>query len=104
MWYDTVDLLKKKYSTDDVGNHKESETATTIYCNVKKISNAMLFYASQFGFKPTLVIDVHTFEYNNETNLRFEGKDYVVKRIFRYDSNITELTCEEVGADKHATN
>lgn len=103
MWNDTVDLLQKKYVTDSVGNHNESEISTTVYCNVKKITNAMLFYASQFGFKPTLVIDVHTFEYTNETYLRFEGKRYVVKRVFRYDSDITELTCEEVGADKHVT-
>ncbi|MBS4750325.1 phage head closure protein [Carnobacteriaceae bacterium zg-ZUI78] len=96
MWNDEVILLSSVvYETDDIGQVKTRSQKTPILANKKSVTNAMLFYAAQFGFKPTLVFDIHTYEYNNEPQLMYEGDVYVIRQAYRQNNEITEIQCEK---------
>ena len=45
--------------------------------------------------KPTMILEVHSFEYDNQDYLDFEGERYKVIKTFEKSPEIIELTCEK---------
>lgn len=103
MWNREITLLKKQVNnTDELGQPVVTFERNTILAQEVSITNAMMFYASQFGYKPTFVIRIHAFEYQKESLLECEGVRYSIKRVFRYqEGELMELQCEEVTGDKN---
>lgn len=103
MWNREITLLKKQVNnTDELGQPVVTFERNTILAQEVSITNAMMFYASQFGYKPTFVIRIHAFEYQRESLLECEGARYSIKRAFRYqEGELMELQCEEVTGDKN---
>lgn len=94
-WNDEVILLSTKLSTDEVGNQIPEPSEITILCEKKNVSRQEFYEASSNGFKPSLVLNVHPFEYDNESYIKFDGKKYKVIRTYLIDMEHLELTCEQ---------
>ena len=95
MWNDKVTLVFPYcVGTDDIGQAIVQETKRMIFAIEKPVTNAMLFYASQFGFKPTLVLHIHSYEYQQEPYIEYRGLRYVIKRVYQQSFEITEIQCE----------
>ncbi|EAE9801135.1 phage head closure protein [Listeria monocytogenes] len=93
-WNDEVTLVSEKLVTDEIGNQIPQSTEIKILCEKKNVTRQEFYAASTRGFKPSLVLNIHGYEYGNQTKLVFENKQYVIIRTYSVDSERLELTCE----------
>lgn len=90
-----VQLIKKTYTIDDDLNHDGTETFRTVLCKKLSVSQNEFYRAGQNGYKPSLMLVIHTYEYDDEQEVEFEGKRYKVIRTYEENYEELELTCEE---------
>ena len=94
MWSNNLILISERYDSDI--NEMIVEDKKEVYCKVKSISRNEFYKASTGGFKPSLVFIIHSFEYENEEKVEFEGSTYNVIRTYMLNTEEIELTCEKV--------
>ena len=87
-------LLKKSFIMDSIGNQIENITETKILCKVKSVSGNEFYKASQSNLKPEKIFIIHSFEYDDETEVIFCDKNYSVIRSYVISSDEIELVCE----------
>nr|DAW40051.1 MAG TPA: Minor capsid protein [Caudoviricetes sp.] len=103
MWNKEITLIKKSIKkTDDIGNPITELVKRKVLATEKSVTNSMLFYGAQFGYKPVFVVQVRWFEYEHESFLECDGIKYVIRRAFKPEAGeFTELQCEELIGDKY---
>ena len=80
MWNHEIKLISKKVTGKD-----------------KLLQPISEFYqANKAGLKPSLVVEIRSFEYENQEFAKFEGKQYRILKTHPIDSEILELTLSEV--------
>lgn len=94
----TVNLIKKTYTPDEIGQQIPTETIKTVFCEIQSISQNEFFKAGQSGLKPQYKILIWGFEYSGEIAIELDGKKYSVYRTFlRNDEKIELYLTEKVG-------
>lgn len=96
MWQNELTLISEIFEFDDIGNQISIEKKKEIFCNVKSVSKNEFYNAAATGLKPSLVFIIHSYEYENEEKVEFEGTIYNVIRTYIVNSEQLELTCEKV--------
>jgi SPP1 family predicted phage head-tail adaptor len=97
MTYDhEVSLIDKTYTDDDIGNQMANETLTTILCKKTSVKRSEFYQAATSNLKPELVLVVHNYEYNGQTEIEFYGLRYNVIRTYEIDFEEIEIICERV--------
>lgn len=94
MWSNSLILISERYDSDV--NEIVIENKKEVYCDVKSISRNEFYKASTGGFKPSLIFKIHSFEYDNEEKVEFDGITYNVIRTYMVNTEEIELTCEKV--------
>ncbi len=62
-----------------------------VFANRKAIRQSEFYQAGNIGLKPELMFEVHSFEFDNDEKVRYNGTDYSIIRT--YDKGeVTELT------------
>lgn len=103
MWDKEIVLIKKRINqTDDIGNPIKEFSKRKVLADEKSVTNSMLFYGAQFGYKPVFVVQIRWFEYEHESFLECDGIKYVIRRAFKPENEeLMELQCEELVGDKY---
>jgi len=97
MTYDhELTLIDYTIEYDEIGQQKKIETRTNILCAVKSIGRNEFYAAAQAGLKPEITFVIHSYEYNGEKKVEFEGEKYKVIRTYMKDFEEMELICEKV--------
>ena len=91
-----VTLISETITEDEIGNQIPVETETTILCGKKSVTRSEFYNAATAGLKPSIVLVVHTYEYEGQQRLEFEGERYKVIRAYEVSTEELELTCEQV--------
>lgn len=95
-WEDDVILIRRKeIGLDELKQPVFEDTREEIACNKRSLTRSEFYFASQTDLKPSMVLEVHSFEYDNQNYLVFEGERYKVIKTYEVSSNIIELTCEK---------
>ena len=90
MWNNEITLTSRKIKgKDKLKQPIYEEAEATILCRKKKVTRSEFYQANQAGLRPSLVVEVHNFEYDNQ------GKKYRVLKTYPIDSEILELTLSE---------
>jgi SPP1 family predicted phage head-tail adaptor len=89
-------LIDHTYAENEIGNSIPSETRTTILCGEKSVSRREFYSAAASNLRPEVVLVVHSFEYNGQTDVEYKGIRYKVIRTFSPNAEETELTVEKV--------
>ncbi|MCY8180895.1 MULTISPECIES: phage head closure protein [Bacillus] len=89
-------LIQQDFDSDEIGNQIPTETRTTVLCSKKSVTRTEFYNAANSGAKPVLVFTVHSYEYNDQQKVEFEGRPYSVIRTYENDFEEIELTCERV--------
>lgn len=84
MNYDTVVKLIKRAAPekDEYGNAIYPEQVTPVYAEKKAVRQSEFFQAHAAGFKPEVVLEVHSFEYHNEELCEMEGERFKIYRAY----------------------
>lgn len=93
---DQVTLISVTITQDEYANEIETETEMIVFADTGSVGRNEFYNAARDGMKPTVIITVRYFEYNNEKYLKYEGKKYKVERTYSTDKEEIELTCSEV--------
>lgn len=103
MWNKEIVLIKKRINgTDEIGNPITEFIKRKVLAIEKSVTNSMLFYGAQFGYKPVFVVKVRWFEYEHESFLECDGIKYVIRRAFKPENGeFMELQCEELVGNKY---
>lgn len=96
MWNHEIKLISKKVTGKDKLLQPISENIeVTLLCRKKKVTRSEFYQANQAGLKPNLVVEIRSFEYENQEFAKFEGKQYRILKTYPIDSEILELTLSE---------
>ena len=88
-------LLSVKTITDDIGVEKEiSEEKEIPIIKIENVYANEYYEANQAGYKPTLRIRISALNYNNETELIYQGTSYTVDRVDEPYPDEVVLVCE----------
>lgn len=88
------------YIEDEIGNQIPSDPIRTpILCGLKSIGRQEFYNAVAAGLRPELIFVIHSYEYNGEKQIEFEGVKYRVMRTYSSSFEEMELICEKVAAD-----
>lgn len=87
-----VELIKISHSDDP--EVIITETSRTLLANKKSVVRSEFYQAFANNLKPTIIFEIHAFEYENEQKLRHEGQDYLIIRTYSKNSEILELICQ----------
>jgi SPP1 family predicted phage head-tail adaptor len=96
MWVNEINLIQETYNFDEIGNQIPIEVKNSIFCDVKSVGRTEFYNAAVNGLKPTIIFVIHSYEYNGEKQVEFEGKKYKVIRTYATGPEEVELTCEKV--------
>ena len=99
MWTDELTLKSITYTEDEIGNQIPVEIDNTVFCEVNSIGRSEFYKASLAGLKPSLIFVIKLYEYNNETKLEYENKNYNIIRTYKKNFEELELTCEKVAGN-----
>lgn len=92
-------LVKQIYAKDGIGNQIPIRSRRSVLCGLKSVSRSEFYNAASKGLRPEAVFVVNKYEYDDETEVEFEGKRYEVMRTYPVDFEDIELTCKRVIGD-----
>ena len=94
----TIDLLKKAYTTDDMGQRTYTTEARTVFATLTSISRAEWVSYSQTGRQglvPAYVATVFFGDYEGENECIYDGQTYGIYRTYERDDEQVELYLEK---------
>lgn len=96
MWNHEITLIAKKITgKDKLKQNITEEAKTVLLCRKKSITRSEFYQANQAGIRPSLVVDIHSFEYENQELAEFDGKKYRIIKTYPVDLEVLELTLTE---------
>ncbi len=95
MFKDIVTLISITTTTDEIGDIVEVENEREVFANKKSIKQSEYYQALSAGLKPEVTFTMHSFEYEAEKILKYNGKPYNIIRTFE-KGDFIELICEAV--------
>ena len=94
----TIDLLKKTYTTDDMGQKLYTTESKTVYATITSISREEWVSYSQTGRQglvPAYVATVFFGDYEGENECIYDGQTYGIYRTYERDDEQVELYLEK---------
>ena len=95
MSYDhVITLVQEAYKKDNLRQtvrDPENDVKTEVYCRLKSITRSEFYQAAVAGLRPEFVFVIHSFEYNGEQRVIFEGQEYQVLRAYQDEKNPEEI-------------
>lgn len=88
-------MLKETSDTNAMGDVIHNTTERMIYSDKKSIRQSEFYQAQTSGLKPELTFEIYSFEYEGESNLKYNDKIYSIIRTYEVGDDI-ELVCEGV--------
>lgn len=90
-WREIGYLCKESITLDKMNRPKKVLSEKEVFCNKKSVRQSEFYQANIQGYKPELMIEIRSLEYNKATHFKIDG---IIYRIIRtYDrGEITELT------------
>ena len=96
MWNHEITLTAKQIiGKDKLKQNITEEVKTVLLCRKKSITRSEFYQANQAGIRPSLVVGIHNFEYDNQELAEFEGKRYRILKTYPVDLETLELTMTE---------
>ncbi|MDG3292170.1 phage head closure protein [Streptococcus suis] len=96
MWNNEITLIAKKITGQDkLKQNITEEVKTKLLCRKRSITRSEFYQANQAGIRPSLVVDIHSFEYENQELAEFDGKKYRIIKTYPVDFETLELTMTE---------
>lgn len=97
MWNHEIILIARKVTgKDKLKQDITEEVKTTLLCRKKSITRSEFYQARQAGMRPSLILNIHSFEYENQEFAEFEGRRYRIEKTYQIDAKTLELMLIEV--------
>jgi len=94
-WDEEVKLLSFTYESDKYGVRKKIPISEIVMAKKRPISRSEFYLSGQSGIQLAHLFVVHSFEYEGQIELEFEGDTYKIIKIYPVNFDEIELTCEK---------
>lgn len=91
---DIITLYADTVTYDDYGVAVKTRTARDVFCKVDSVTRAEFFEAGRSGLNPEYRITMFFGDYEGETIVGYNGRNYSVYRTFQAKTDIIELYVE----------
>ena len=72
-----------------------------IFANKKSVRQSEFYQAATVGLRPEMVFEIHSEDFEGEERVRYNGKEYVIIRVYEQSSGQLELTVRSwTGSDE----
>lgn len=96
MWNDEIILVSEKVVGEDrLKQAIVEEDKLTILCKKRSVTRTEFYQANQAGLRPSLVVDIRSFEYDNQKIAIFDCCRYRILKTYHVNNEILELTLME---------
>lgn len=93
MFNDVIYLISKRITTNNVGDHVETEERSMRFVKIKSIGQSEFYQAQAQGLKPEIKFVLPDYlDYDNQEEIIFNNFRYKVLRTFR-TGNELEIVC-----------
>ncbi len=98
-----ISLISQKPIQNELGECAYEEKMKSVFAVKKSVKQSEFFQAAANGFKPEIVLEVYSFEYDNEMYCIFEGQRFKIYRTYPINSNRIELYLTAVVGETNVT-
>lgn len=97
LFREVINLISFSNGENQLGDAiKVKVKSPGIFADKQSIRQSEFYQASSTGLRPEVMFIIRTCEYNNESNLEFNNKEYNIIRTYEKDSEFIELVCQGV--------
>jgi len=96
LFRDVISLITVTTTENELGDTIEVSTERQVFADKQSVRQSEFYQAAATGLRPELMFVVRTIEYNGETRLKYNGKEYSIIRAYDKDGELTELVCQGV--------
>lgn len=96
LFRDVISLITITTTENELGDTIEVPTERQVFADKQSVRQSEFYQAAATGLRPELMFVVRTIEYNGETKLKYNGKEYSIIRTYDKDGELTELVCQGV--------
>lgn len=97
LFREVINLISFSNSENQLGDAiKVKVKSPCIFADKQSIRQSEFYQASSTGLRPEVMFIIRTCEYNNESILEFNDKEYNIIRTYEKDSEFIELVCQGV--------
>ena len=95
LFSDKINLLTITEGQDSSGYPTKTEVSKEVWANKKNVARSEFYSANANGIRVTAVFDVHSEDFNDETELLFSTKRYEILRAYQKGLGVVELNCTD---------
>lgn len=92
---DAIHLIKQSVGYDELANPVKTTTERLVFANEMSVGFAEFYTAGNSGMKPEKQFEIYSFEYEGESTLRHDGREYKVIRTSGRGDKL-RIICEGV--------
>ena len=96
LFKEVIKLISITTTENELGDTIEVSTERQVFADKQSVRQSEFYQAAATGLRPELMFVVRTIEYNGETRLKYNGKEYSIIRTYDKDGELTELVCQGV--------
>ena len=98
LFSDKITLRAVVSSVDASGYPTQTNTDTEVWANVKSATRAEFYAANANEIDVSMMFDVHTEDWSNQTQVIYGSKAYDIVRAYQKGLGVVELTCSDRAA------
>lgn len=101
MYNEVITLVSKTYTIDEYGDTQATRTEREVFARIKSIGMKEKYEALQAGLDPehTFILPDY-YEYDNETEILYEGNTYRVIRTYRNGKTLEIVVTRDTVEDE----
>ena len=96
LFRDVISLITVTTTENELGDTIEVSTERQVFADKQSVRQSEFYQAAATGLRPELMFVVRTIEYNGETRLKYNDKEYSIIRTYDKDGELPELVCQGV--------
>ena len=99
---DVIKLIGNTMAQDQYGVWRSTPTSKDVMCQVDSVTQTEFFEGGRNGLNPEFKFTVFFGDYNGESVVEYNGKQYAVYRTYYRRTDKVELYCERKGGTNKA--
>ena len=99
---DVISLIKNERYQDQYGVLKSRQTSRDVYCQIDSVTQNEFFEGGRNGLNPEYKITMFLYDYDGESVIEYDGKQYSIYRTYKRRNDVIELYVERKGGTNKA--
>lgn len=96
LFRDVIKLISYTTSENGLGDIIKEPIEREVFADKQSVRQSEFYQAAATGLRPELMFVVRSIDYQGETRLKYNDKEYNIIRTYDKDGELTELVCQGV--------